>query len=231
MKKRLTFLSILIALAMYNNPIVIAQEAQPVCKVLLESVSGIYQGDCKNGLAHGKGIALGIDKYEGRFKEGLPNGKGKYTWANGDYFEGNWKAGLKNGKGTLYSASTGKKLVGIWKNDNFEKEIIEPPYRILQNNNISNIIVTEKVGGAPSSVEFVFSRDGMEARDFSSLSINSTSGNIVRSSSYCGIDNVAYPIEISISFSAPNRFNTVMVRYETRFLITKPGIWKVVIKY
>ena len=37
------------------------------CKVLLESISGTYEGKCKNGLAHGKGIAQGTDRYEGTF--------------------------------------------------------------------------------------------------------------------------------------------------------------------
>ena len=39
--------------------------AQETCKVLKPEISGSYLGDCKKGLANGKGIARGTDGYEG----------------------------------------------------------------------------------------------------------------------------------------------------------------------
>ena len=58
------------------------------CMVLMEAISGSYEGDCRNGLAHGKGTALGWDTYRGQFKKGLPHGTGTYIWENGAvYFE------------------------------------------------------------------------------------------------------------------------------------------------
>lgn len=71
------------------------------CKVLLESISGTYEGKCKNGLAHGKGIAQGTDRYEGTFVKGLPSGRGVYKWADGSFYDGEWKDGKKEGKGKL----------------------------------------------------------------------------------------------------------------------------------
>jgi hypothetical protein len=56
------------------------------CRVAKASISGSYTGDCKNGLAHGKGIAQGIDRYEGEFTKGLPSGTGIYRWADGVYY-------------------------------------------------------------------------------------------------------------------------------------------------
>ena len=41
--------------------------AQP-CKVIPDSLQGSYSGKCKDGLAHGKGIARGVDFYKGEFK-------------------------------------------------------------------------------------------------------------------------------------------------------------------
>ena len=46
------------------------QLSQAQCKVLLEAVSGEYEGGCKKGKADGKGIAKGTDSYEGEFKKG-----------------------------------------------------------------------------------------------------------------------------------------------------------------
>ena len=75
---------------------VIAQNAP--CAVLLDSIKGTYVGDCANGKANGEGTASGTDVYQGAFKNGLPDGNGKYTWKNGDFFYGGWKKGLKEGK-------------------------------------------------------------------------------------------------------------------------------------
>ena len=61
------------------------------CKVLKPEIAGIYSGDCKKGLANGKGIAEGIDKYEGKFKDGLPHGNGTYQYANGEIYQGDFK--------------------------------------------------------------------------------------------------------------------------------------------
>lgn len=215
---------------LFINIIVYAQENND-CKVLLESISGAYEGDCKDGLAHGKGIAQGIDNYEGKFKNGLPHGKGKYTWANGDYYEGDYKVGKKNGRGSLFTKATDKKILGYWKDDNFEKEITEPPYKVLQSTNTNGIDVQERVGGLAESIEIVFNRDGRVVSDFPDLMITSSSGSVTKSFNYTGIDNVVYPVEIIISFSSLNRMNSVSVRYDVKLQINKAGSWKIIVKY
>ena len=48
------------------------------CKVTPQELTGIYTGDCKNGLANGKGEAKGAYHYIGSFKDGMPNGTGIY---------------------------------------------------------------------------------------------------------------------------------------------------------
>jgi hypothetical protein len=48
--------------------------SQGVCKVLKSEIANQYEGSCKKGLANGKGIAVGRDKYEGNFKKGYPHG-------------------------------------------------------------------------------------------------------------------------------------------------------------
>ena len=77
MKLNYLVLLTFILLSLSNN--FTYSQTEESCKVLISEISEKYEGDCKNGLAHGTGVAKGIDLYEGRFKKGIPNGKGKYT--------------------------------------------------------------------------------------------------------------------------------------------------------
>lgn len=45
-------------------------DAQNNCKVLVPEIDSIYTGKCKKGFAHGKGNAIGIDAYKGKFYKG-----------------------------------------------------------------------------------------------------------------------------------------------------------------
>jgi len=71
------------------------------CQVSVDSLKGQYTGGCKHGKANGYGTATGVDTYTGNFKDGYPDGEGKYTWKNGTWYDGNWKAGLFEGNGTF----------------------------------------------------------------------------------------------------------------------------------
>ncbi len=90
--------------------------AQDNCQVLLEKIAEKYSGDCKKKKAHGIGVAIGEDKYEGEFRKGWPEGSGTYTWSSGDIFKGNFKRGKRNGKGTLTHAN-GDVVKGYWAED------------------------------------------------------------------------------------------------------------------
>ncbi len=64
-------------------------------------MSGSYQGESKRSLAHSEGNAQGVDSYKGNFKKGYPQGRGTYTWQNGDFYVGSWHKGQRNGEGEL----------------------------------------------------------------------------------------------------------------------------------
>jgi len=55
-------LILLTLVAIFMPAFLFAQEA---CLVLKPQIANRYDGECKNGLAHGKGIASGLDRYEG----------------------------------------------------------------------------------------------------------------------------------------------------------------------
>jgi len=139
------------------------------CEVDRESLKGTYTGDCKKNKAHGKGKAIGTDSYEGDFKNGIPDGSGKYTWNNKNAFEGRYVKGLREGKGTMtFRQANGQDSVveGYWKKDVYVGKN-EKPYQIISKtssvrsveaeytpDNLSRVkvIITNTTGGTGTSV-------------------------------------------------------------------------------
>lgn len=93
-----------------------------LCKVTPQNLVGQYSGDCKYGLANGKGEAKGIDRYVGSFKDGQPNGNGTYYFADTAYYEGNFQDGIREGKGEMHYMRKGVPdsiIKGYWIADIF----------------------------------------------------------------------------------------------------------------
>ncbi len=87
------------------------------CQVRDQDIAAVHKGGCKDGLAHGKGVAKGRDVFEGEFLEGDKH-KGKYTWTNGLTYEGEYKNDKKHGQGTMRTASGDLVFEGQWVNGN-----------------------------------------------------------------------------------------------------------------
>jgi hypothetical protein len=146
--------------------------AQP-CLVNVDSLKGQYTGDCKYGKADGQGIATGVDSYAGAFKNGYPEGQGRYTWKNGSFYEGTWKKGLFDGQGTLsrkksIDPDTVVIFTGFWQKGNYLGRF-EKPYlvhsttanindlniRKINNSRTSEItIVVKNITGGASDVAY-----------------------------------------------------------------------------
>lgn len=208
-----------------------AQENQQDCKVLVKEISDSYRGDCKDGLAHGDGIASGIDVYQGKFKNGYPWGSGKYIWANGDYYDGRWKKGERNGKGFMYRKESDTKLKGIWKKDEFVREIKDPSYEVILKYGVTGLNFYKYDENEPNDIEVLFQRDGSQSSLVGQLVLISTSGSIKKSNSFSGFENVQFPFEGTIEFFEPSRMGSVNVRYEVKFKIIEEGSWRIVIRY
>ena len=46
----------------------------------------------------------------------MPDGRGVFTWKNGDQYSGQWKAGAKDGQGAFHWGN-GDSWEGIFRND------------------------------------------------------------------------------------------------------------------
>ena len=98
------------------------QENNQDCKVDLQSIADEYKGGCKNGWANGQGIARGIHRYVGNFKDGLPDGQGTYYFSDSTYYTGNFLAGVKEGKGEFHyltKKNSDSVVKGYWSGNEY----------------------------------------------------------------------------------------------------------------
>lgn len=202
---------------------------QENCKVLIEEISETYEGKCKNGLAHGKGIAKGEDTYEGRFKKGLPHGKGIYIWANGNKYDGRWKEGERHGRGTFYftnekGAEETKK--GYWKNDTLINNIRTTGYNIGHVINLERYSIKKKDEG--NSVSFLFYYMGRMRQLPNDLNIRLRSG-MQKTEGYAIVyEEVDFPAQILVTFSVPDKLQRgLMIRVRFEVTIEEPGDWEI----
>ena len=216
-------LIIILAAGSYIN----AQEKY--CIVKLSSISGIYSGGCKNGVAEGRGTAQGIDKYSGEFHQGLPHGKGTYVWANGTYYEGQWKDGLRDGKGKMVYKQDSI-ISGYWKYDKYIGEKNTQPYRITRSLYVVRSSFT-KLPGTINSVRLRFTRGGIENADIIDLSLANDSGEQFRLGPSYGIENPQFPLEVIVRFRAWNNFHSTQYDADFEFVINEPGNWEIVVTY
>ena len=141
-------IGLLLIIMLTGQQVLLAQK-DSACKVNWTSLTGTYTGDCKDGLASGRGAARGIHSYTGAFKNGLPNGTGTYSFSDSLYFKGNFQDGLKEGKGEMHYQRTGKAdsvVSGYWSADEFRgpKYIT---YNFSTTDNFDLIEITPSVGG------------------------------------------------------------------------------------
>jgi hypothetical protein len=211
-------------IAMISNHIAFAQPGD--CKVNLPGISDSYSGGCKNGLAQGKGIAQGTDHYEGQFVKGLPEGRGKYTWADGSYYEGQWSEGMRDGKGKMvYHDSV---VNGVWLADKYIGEKLIPPYKIITALSVSRYTIS-KVTHVGSDVRIKIMQGGSDNVGIEDFSLIYDSGEEYKLGASYGLQNVSFPVDVKIRYRTWNQLHTAQYDVTFEFTIEQPGTWQVMI--
>lgn len=210
----------------------------------MPSIKGTYTGECKKGKAEGSGKSTGTDIYEGEFKGGQPHGKGKYSWANGNWFDGEWVKGQKNGKGTMvYKNSLGKDsvLAGYWKKDEYTG-LYEKPYiihsRTVHITNVAlkfvnktrdqiDMFIDSETGNRPTSISPSVSNPVNPKPEITNIEL--VTGNFMKR-----VDNNQYTKKIGYTFedvTFPFRAILTIGNNDTiEFSILEAGKWTVDIR-
>ena len=210
---------------------------QDQCKVLMESIAGTYEGDCKKGLAHGYGKAVGLDTYEGGFKKGLPHGEGIYSWRNGDVYNGEWSKGKMDGKGELLKFREQEDdlmIYGYWLEGEYVG-ISRHPYKVISKSLIVRQVRFNRINADEKTIEFKFTRRGKPIT-VSGFSLLGSFGIIENQGNYSVKMRVyEFPFTGGIYFNVPEPVQTIsssggVIQVNLEFEISQKGKWIVTIE-
>jgi len=204
------------------------------CKVLAKGIEKSYVGKCKNGLAHGKGIAKGKNTYIGMFKKGLPNGKGIITYASGNYYEGYFKDGLLNGKGKFVFKVNGVDSIrtGYWKKNNYIGKREIPEYKVKWNRGIDRYSfrkVAESNGFTTNKVKIKFMQSGSYNTGISDIRMDATNGNRIETPNYVGFENITFPFTCKLNYKTLNKLKRATFDAIFEFTINEPAEWEIIL--
>ena len=122
-----------------------------------------------------------MDTYEGNFKNGYPDGEGKYTWQNGNNFTGTFKKGIKIGKGEMRFLRKSREdsvVIGFWEKDNYHGQYEKPYDFINTGNEITYKNVAHHTNSGSQSVRISMESGVLATADISNFTIRD--GSYVR---------------------------------------------------
>ena len=200
---------------------------QEGCKVLKPGISANYEGKCKNGLAHGKGIASGTDRYEGQFSKGLPNGYGTYTWVGGDMYTGDWIDGIRHGIGKqTFKTTSGDSIQnGLWQNDIYVGPKPRSPL-VIDKTSVKRFNF-QKNQTTLNRVLLDITASGTRNHKITNFLMSTSSGAEIKSGSLVGYDQIVFPVTIKVTYTSTSSFHSYPVNVRFEFEIFEPGDWTV----
>ncbi|HNS16194.1 MAG TPA: hypothetical protein PKH94_05510 [Bacteroidales bacterium] len=208
-------------------PAIAQPQTPPPCRVLLPSIAERYEGECKKGLAHGEGFALGRDTYRGEFVRGFPEGHGVYAWSTGEVYDGEWIEGRRDGFGTFsYRVNNADSIItGYWKEDRYVgTEYHKYEYKVLDSRDIDDTRFL-RMDHSGDQVRIRFYRSGVENSNLTNLLLWGDSG--YQSSAFTGFESITFPFTGQVTYETSNKIGTGTLICKLMFVIYEPGSWEI----
>lgn len=201
---------------------------QEECKVLMPEIDSSFKGKCKKGLAHGKGYAMERDTYMGKFANGYPDGRGTYTWENGNTYIGDWSAGKRHGEGTLIVKLDNRDSIaaGIWEDDKY----IGPNYpspRVITKVGVDRHSFKKLSSNTTNRVLVNTLQNGMKNMTVSNFLISATTGVETTLGALVGYEYIEFPVNVRVSYMTLSKLKTQEYQVIFEFVISEPGDWRV----
>ena len=220
----------------------ICSYSQSSCEVESDIFSS-YDGECKKGLAHGRGVAAADSlSYEGEFRKGYPDGEGILKLRNGNVFKGEFKDGNVYGLGQMISTEGEPLQEGYWKGSmtdfmymGSDKSALSG-YKILADDNLNQAQV--RISNAENETEVIRIRlSDPKNRSISGINIDErTSGQIAKSTltnsrSFIELTSVKFPFIGTLRYSVSNQSGNFSIPVILKVEIIEPGDWTISITH
>ena len=196
--------------------------------VLKKELAGKYEGELKKGLAHGEGIATGLDNYTGHFIKGFPEREGTYIFSNGDVYYGEFLRGLFSGKGslTIKKASGDSIVEGYWEAGKYVGKTMVAPYEISNKTGSVNPSIINS--GEGNKVEIVV----FDPYNKYIIPQIMAMGQFTQQTYYARnlFAEAVFPLTFDIRYSCTNKMRSGMVDSTIRIKINKPGNWQITLR-
>lgn len=196
--------------------------------VLKKELAGKYEGELKKGLAHGQGIASGLDTYTGHFSKGLPEGQGTYTFYNQDVYQGEFSKGLFSGKGVLtYKKAVGDSILeGYWEAGKYVGKTMVAPYEISNKTGSVNPSIINTGDG--NKVEIVV----MDPYNKYIMPQIMAFGQFTQQTYYQRnlFADAVFPVTFDIRYSCTNKMRSGIIDSTIKIKINKPGNWQITLR-
>ncbi len=198
------------------------------CEVRVPELQGEYEGWCYEGYAHWFGTAKGEDDtYEGRFKNGLPHGRGDYAWGDEAKYSGRWRDGERDGRGIYVSIEDNERIreEGIWEADTFLREKEDRNYELGHVLNVNRYNI-RKVADEHDRVMVRLRQRGQQnpnVRNF--LFRIPGEGDTYHAGDQTGFQNVDFPADCEIRYQTLGELRQVSYRVRFEVTINEPGEW------
>jgi hypothetical protein len=165
------------------------------CVVKDSRLNQKYEGDCKKGLAHGKGKAWGeTDRYEGGFRKGQLHGYGIYTWGDGSVYTGEFTKGDMHGEGELVQKSgSGENTVkrGFFKKGEYIGTHKEA-YKVITQRDVRNISFRKNAGDINQVRINVYANGNMVS---SGIAVNDRNNSVTENRNGIVFTSPRFPLE------------------------------------